>query len=205
MRGLFTSTIDVRTLLDETMAEMGLYEEIPRATYRRVLNEAIGRLYGEVVREQGEVYCTPSGGSLTLSSLLLPFENEPLREEDVLGIHKGTEVIHYLPPCRFHLVSSEDGNFYTVKDQSVLFAPAFTGQDVRLIYLRRPQLYTEDDEARMLPIPDEYLSLLRAKLRGEIFKLANEDSLAAKWLGEYNALLPAFAAYCERARRERVG
>jgi hypothetical protein len=57
----------------------------------------------------------------------------------------------------------------------------------------------------MLPIPDEYLSLLRAKLRGEIFKLANEDSLAAKWLGEYNALLPAFAAYCERARRERVG
>lgn len=203
---MFTSTTDVRTLLDETISEMGLYEEIPRATYRRVLNETIGRLYGEVVREEREVLCSPDvDGAVAISSVSLPSDNAPLREEDILGIHKGSQVIHYLPPSHFHLVSSEDGNFYTVKDQSIRFTPTFTEHGMRVIYLCRPKPYSESDEGRMLPIPDEYLSLLRAKLRGEIFKLANEDSLAAKWLGEYNAALPAFAAYCERARRERVG
>ena len=203
---MFTSTTDVRTLLDETISEMGLYEEIPRATYRRVLNETIGRLYGELVREEREVLCSPDiDGAVAISSVSLPSDNAPLREEDILGIHKGSQVIHYLPPSRFHLVLDEDGNFYTVKDQSILFTPPFTGHGMRIIYLCRPKPYSESDEGRMLPIPDEYLSLLRAKLRGEIFKLANEDSLAAKWLGEYNAALPAFAAYCERARRERVG
>ncbi len=203
---MFTSTTDVKTLLDETISEMGLYEEIPRSTYRRVLNETIGRLYGELVREEREVLCSPDvDGAVPISSMSMPSDNAPLREEDILGIHKGSQVIHYLPPSRFHLVASEDGNFYTVKDQSIRFTPPFTGHGMRIIYLCHPKPYSESDEERMLPIPDEYLSLLRAKLRGEIFKLANEDSLAAKWLGEYNAALPAFAAYCERARRERVG
>ena len=99
---MFTSTTDVKTLLDETISEMGLYEEIPRSTYRRVLNETIGRLYGELVREEREVLCSPDvDGAVPISSMSMPSDNAPLREEDILGIHKGSQVIHYLPPSRF--------------------------------------------------------------------------------------------------------
>ena len=199
---MFTSSINAKTLLDETVAELGLYEEIPRATFRRVLNETLGLLYGEVVREEGEVSCAPKDGAVSFSSLSMPSDSASLREEDILLIRKGSLYIHYLPPHRFSLVQSADGNFYTVSDKTILFTPTFSGHGMTLFYRRRPRPYSENDEGRVIPIPDEYVPLIRAKLRGEIFKLANEDALAAKWLGEYNALLPAFAAYCERARRD---
>ena len=45
----------------------------------------------------------------------------------------------------------------------------------------------------MLPI--EFIDLVKAKLRGEAYKLANEDSIAAKWLNDYNTLLETFKAW----------
>lgn len=198
---MFSCNVNAKTLLDETVAELGLYEELPRASLRAALNEAIGRLYIEVVREEAEIPCSPIDGVIKLSTLSLPADNASLRAEDILRIRKGLSQIHYLPPHRFLLVKSEDGNFYTVRDQSLIFTPTYTGHALHLIYRCRPRSYSERDEGRVLPVPDEYVTLLRAKLRGEAFKLANEDALAAKWLGEYNAILPAFAAYCERVRR----
>jgi hypothetical protein len=37
--------------------------------------------------------------------------------------------------------------------------------------------------------------MLAARLRGEAYKLANEDALAAKWLSDYNAQLDDFKAF----------
>ena len=198
---MFSGTTTAQTFLDDITQNLGLYEEFPRAVYRSVLNEAIGRLYTELVREEAEVTASPVDGVISLASLSLPQDNAPLREEDILRIRKGTQQIHRLAPHHFPLVQSEDGNFYTVQNKKILFTPSYTGHTVHVTYLRRPLLYDRNNEARALPIPDEYVPMIRAKLRGEMFKLANEDSLAAKWLGEYNATLPAIAAYCEKARR----
>ena len=45
----------------------------------------------------------------------------------------------------------------------------------------------------MLPV--EFIDLVKAKLRGEAYKLANEDNHAAKWLNDYNTLLETFKAW----------
>jgi len=50
----------------------------------------------------------------------------------------------------------------------------------------------------MLPI--EFIDLAKAKLRGEAYKVANEDSLAAKWINDYNMLVETFKAWIERER-----
>ena len=194
-------TVSARELIDSVMEDVGLYQGFPRATYRSLLNETIGRLYTDVVKEEGEVACIPRDGTVSLASLPLPEGIAPLQEEDVLRIRKVDEYIHYLPPARFHLATTLAGSFYTVKGGAILFAPTYSGHGMTLSYRIRPLPFHKDNEELTLPISDEFVSLIRAKLRGEILKLANEDALAAKWLAEYNAALPAFAAYCERKRR----
>ena len=197
---MFICNTNAKTLLDETVEELKLYGNLPRTTYRRVLNETLGRLYSEVVYEVREVAGKSEGGEMALSSLPLASDSGSLREEDVLRVYHNGRQLQYLPPHRFALLSEGDGEFYTVRDKRILLSPALSGDTLQVFYLHRPRPYSEGDEGRMLPLPEEYVSLVRAKLRGEICKLANEDTLSAKWLGEYNATLPAFAAYCARVR-----
>lgn len=44
-------------------------------------------------------------------------------------------------------------------------------------------------------VPVEFIDLVKAKLRGEAYKLVNEDGIAAKWLNDYNMLLETFKAW----------
>ena len=46
-----------------------------------------------------------------------------------------------------------------------------------------------------IPLPVEFIELAKCKLRGEGYKLMNDDGQAAKWLNEYNMLLENFKAY----------
>jgi hypothetical protein len=46
-------------------------------------------------------------------------------------------------------------------------------------------------------LPAEFIELAKAKLRGESYKYANEDGLAAKWLNDYNALLETFKVWVQ--------
>jgi len=55
-----------------------------------------------------------------------------------------------------------------------------------------------------VPVPREFLFLVESKLRGEIYKLANEDNLAAKWLNDYNNGLETFRMWVQE-RKARTG
>ena len=68
-----------------------------------------------------------------------------------------------------------------------------------IVYIVKPALVTvnnvdEINDANVM-LPVEFIDLAKAKLRGEAYKLANEDSLAAKWLNDYNILLETFKAW----------
>lgn len=68
--------------------------------------------------------------------------------------------------------------------------------EVTVMYCVRPALKKKDltgDET--VKVPAEFIDLVTAKLRGEAYKLSNEDALAAKWLNDYNILLETFKAW----------
>jgi hypothetical protein len=46
--------------------------------------------------------------------------------------------------------------------------------------------------------------MVAAKMRGEAYKIANEDGLAAKWLADYNAQLESFKVWAAD-RNHRYG
>jgi hypothetical protein len=97
-------------------------------------------------------------------------------------------------------------NCYYKKDEdnlglNVYIQPEDTIGKIRIIYRPRPKLKETKGENETISaddyvmLPAEFVELARAKLRGEAYKLANEDLLAAKWLNEYNVLLESFKVW----------
>ena len=73
---------------------------------------------------------------------------------------------------------------------------------MKILYFVRPEVKTvsENDEidSKNVMLPPEFLDIARAKLRGEAYKIANEDVLAAKWLSDYNVLLENFKEWIKQ-------
>jgi hypothetical protein len=72
-----------------------------------------------------------------------------------------------------------------------------------LIVRLRPALKGENS-ADEVALPPEFVDLATARMRGEIYKIANEDGLAAKWLSDYNSQLESFKIWAAK-RNERFG
>ena len=73
-------------------------------------------------------------------------------------------------------------------------------QEMTIVHIVKPALVTVTSHGNIsegvnVMIPIEFIDLVKAKLRGEAYKLANEDALAAKWLNDYNTLLETFRAW----------
>ena len=77
---------------------------------------------------------------------------------------------------------------------------AAEGERLDCVYLVRPAARTAEGEDAPLALPEEFVELAAAKLRGEACRLAGEDALCAKWFSDYNAKLESFAAWCDRRR-----
>ena len=70
--------------------------------------------------------------------------------------------------------------------------------DITLIYFVRPVIKTSKNiSTEHVMVPVEFIDLVKAKLRGEAYKMANEDALAAKWLNDYNILLETFREWVQ--------
>ena len=75
--------------------------------------------------------------------------------------------------------------------------------DMTVVYAVRPRLKTPGTIITdTVKVPVEFIDLVKAKLRGEAYKLANEDSLAAKWLSDYNILLETFKMWAANKQPE---
>jgi hypothetical protein len=65
-----------------------------------------------------------------------------------------------------------------------------------IAYIVKPALVEVDEndviQDTNVMVPAEFIDLVKAKLRGEAYKLANEGDYAAMWLNDYNILLETF-------------
>ena len=72
-----------------------------------------------------------------------------------------------------------------------------------IIYYVRPlpkSIENMNAHNQNIMLPHEFIDLAKTKLRGEAYKLCNEDTLSAKWLADYNALLETFTQWINDKR-----
>ena len=192
-------------LLDGITADMGLFTERDRAFYRGLMNETLTFLYAAVIRMRAEGVGYVAAGILPFISIPTPLGTGTVQQQDVLAVYRGKQQLRYLPPAALGTAAEMPPVYYTVTTRGIELARADVADPLRVVFTLRPPQYGEGDEGTPVPLPQEFVPMLAAKIRGEAYRAAGEDALSAKWLGVYNAYLADFYDYLAERRRALCG
>lgn len=184
---MFDSGITVKQIISQIRDEADIAYPIGDKVYIRWINSIEQLLYSEIIQQQCEY---KENIMMPKRSITLPKSDisgaEPFRFEDIVTVYANDVQL-----IKTNLASGVIfENSYFNNNGNLEFNLMDSDADIRVIYNIRPKIKTDDTQNIMLPI--EFIDLVTSKLRGEAYKIANEDSLAAKWINDYNVLLETF-------------
>ena len=194
---MFDSGISAKSLIEELKeTEVDIALEIPDKTYAEWLNSLQQLLYTEVIKEQKKVTITGILQSpIKLSAICVETKENTPRFEDIHAIY--ADGIQLIKSTVASGVIFRD-TFYK-DNNNIGYNTKKAPTELTIVYIVKPALVTTTSHGNIndvnIMLPVEFIDLVKAKLRGEAYKLANEDNLAAKWLNDYNTLLETFKAW----------
>ena len=187
---MFDSGKSVKELIDEIKEEADIALELPTTTYINWLNALEQLCYTEIIKEQREIELKNPTSPISISTLTVSEDEEPIRFEDIYTIYAD-----YVQLTKTTLTSGNVfPNTFFKKNNDIGFSVDGSVRDMKIIYFAKPKVKTSDTGNVMLPI--EFIDMAKAKLRGEAYKLVNEDALASKWLNDYNVAIENFKTWC---------
>lgn len=192
---MFDSGICASDLISQLKGEVDIAYPISDESYILWLNALEQLLYTELIGEQGEIETDGTAGSeIDVSALSVPSGEASVRFEDIFAVYADkTQLI------KSTLASGNlfHNTYYKTKNNIGLNLKK-QPKKLRIIYIVRPELKTVNNYRTLnVMLPIEFIELSKAKLRGEAYKLANEDSLSAKWINDYNVLLETFKLWLQ--------
>ena len=192
---MFDSGVTAKDIVDSIRGtdilppEVDIAPDIPEATYYTWIDEAEQLLYSEIIREITLWSKTGGIASPFNLSAVTAAGAAPVRFEDIYAVH-----INDVQLAHVTAVGALFPDTYWKQNNALCFSTQKTSATLKIYYNIRPALKA-GSPTQTVKLPVEWLPIIRAKLRGEAFKLVNEDGLAAKWLNDYNVLLEQFKQY----------
>lgn len=187
---MFNSGISVKEIITELRDEVDIALEIPTTTYLLWLNSTEQLMYSEIIKEQREIKVANPTTPISFDGLTVSEDEAPIRFEDIHAVYADDVQLMKSTLSSGHIFPD---TFYKHNDDLGFNSPYKT-KELKIIYFARPKVKESEVGNVMLPI--EFVELVKAKMRGEAYKLANEDGLAGKWLNDYNILLENFKVWC---------
>ena len=194
---MFDSGMPVKDLVAELKTEVDIALEIPDATYVQWLNYLQQVLYTEVIKEQKKKVFQPpfENNLIDVSSMAENNENTPIFEDIHAVYADDTQLIKSTVTSGVIFRNT----FFRITDK-LAFNTENVPEKITIIYFVRPALVKPTSHGNIsegvnVMVPVEFIDLVKAKLRGEAYKLANEGELAAMWLNDYNVHLETFKVW----------
>lgn len=184
---MFDSGKSTSDLIAELKYEVDAAPQIPDSQYIDWLSALEQLLYSDIIKEQRRVKVKPVKNKVDLSSITVAEGEDTVRYEDIYTVYN--DDIQFIETTLNSGAIFEDSYFKENNQLSVY--PSDPISSLEIVYFVRPARKTTAGSGNVM-LPIEFLDLVKAKLRGEAYKLVNEDSLAAKWLNDYNVMLENF-------------
>ena len=194
---MFDSGISVKELVEELNTEVDIALDIPDSTYVSWINSLQQFLYTEIIKEQKKTTLKSNLQSpISLSSIDIGNDENRPRFEDIYAIYVGdTQLIKstltsgVIFPDTFYKDNNDIG--FNTKNEPT---------EMTIVYIVKPALVKPTSHGNIsdgvnVMVPVEFIDLVKAKLRGEAYKLVNEGGIAATWLNDYNVLLETFKVW----------
>ena len=190
---MFDSGMKASALIEQIEDEADIAVPIAKENYILWLNALEQLLYTELIREQGQIEIDSIDGHvISIGDLDVPDGENAMRFEDIHTIYadktqliKSTVASGVIFYNSYYKIGNDIG--VNLKKEP---------EKIKMIYFVKPELKTASNiSEKNVMLPIEFIDLVKAKLRGEAYKVANEGELAAMWINDYNILLETFKAW----------
>lgn len=185
---MFDSGITAKEFITAIKNETDIAPDIEDATWYRLIDEVEQLLYSEIIKEAHSWSGAVNEQGIAEYPIVL--EGDAVRFEDIYAVYAGgVQLIKstpaggaVFPDCWYKW----ENNLKINSDK----------KDYVAYFYVRPNLKTgSGGENQHINLPVEWLPLIGAKVRGEVYKLVGEDTTSAKWLADYNVLVEQFRQY----------
>jgi len=190
---MYDSGKTIASLIAEINSEADIAIDMPDTTYLRIINAFQQLIYSEFIEDYRSATIT-SSGNIALSGITVGTGEAAVKYDDIIKVYAGDNEL--TKSGVITSISIPDKDIYYGSGTSVIIVSMSAYETVKVVYRARPAISAAVTDN--VYVPYEWLELLAAKVRGEIYKIANEDNLAAKWLADYNTQLESFKAWAAK-------
>lgn len=199
---MYDSGVKCSDFINSIIGEADISIEIQSDSWYRWLNTVEQFIYTEILDEYASAEIDYASDSVTLSTLTVPYGCASVTYDDVIAVYAdGVQVEK--SGIKGVMNFSDKNLYYTDYNGNLVLSLTEVPNKITVIYRLRPILKTETGNNNVA-VPAEFLDMVSARLRGEAYKIANEDGLAGKWLADYNTQLESFKVWAEK-RNKRYG
>ena len=199
---MYDSGVKCSEFIDSITAEADISIEIQSDSWYRWLNTVEQFIYTEILDEYASAEINYTSDSVALSTLTVPSGCASVTYDDVIAVY-ADDVQVEKSGIKGVMNFSDKNLYYTDYNGNLVLSLTEVPYKITVIYRLRPIMKTETGNQNVA-VPTEFLDMVSARLRGEAYKIANEDGLAGKWLADYNTQLESFKVWAEK-RNKRYG
>ena len=199
---MYDSGVKCSDFINSIIGEADISIEIQSDSWYRWLNTVEQFIYTEILDEYASAEIDYASDSVALSTLTVPSGCASVTYDDVISVYAdGVQVEK--SGIKGVMNFSDKNLYYTDYNGNLILSLTEVPNKITVIYRLRPIMKTETGNQNVA-VPAEFLDMVSARLRGEAYKIANEDGLAGKWLADYNTQLESFKVWAEK-RNKRYG
>lgn len=200
---MYHSGVTVGELIVEMQEEVDIAGVVPASAYYRWISSLEALLYSDVLLFDRQASLAAVDGFLDLSLLTVGEGERAVLFDDVRKVYLDGEELTRSGRVGAYQFDEEKSIYYPDENGIRVSVYGEGGDETYdIIWRVIPAPKTGDGDEVMLPV--EWLDMVMARLRGEAYKVANDDEQAAKWLGDYNTQLTSFREWAA-VRGQRYG